>query len=812
MNARGTKISAGEGALTSEPQGAISSESVIRRLPVFLHRVRSSWPAFVLAVGLLVAPAGPATAHSPHLTAPHQISGPDPLPQTSSTSCGSGKYHQDWEFEPTLAVNPTDPANLVAAWIQDWDDAIVVGYSRDGGKSWGQARPKTTPCTGGLTDFGTEKGKSVIDPSLSFGPDGVAYLTSLVSGQGGSYPNGGSAAVVNTSPDGGETWSPPKVLDTAAFPFALDAPNSLADPAKPGYAYAQWAESDNSLGGLRHLTFARTEDGGATWEQQPLPIPPGDLTAAGRLLFLPEPAPDGTLVNVFMAVPPQPGFSLGVLTGPETLWATRSTDHGSSWSVPVPIATADADRLAIIGAAVGPDGKAIYVSWQRADGSGSSPAPAFCDEPRSCHSLMYSKSTDGGQTWQPERGLAVVPGPSEAGDNGIPSAPSVAVTDDVTPDGVVGVAFYDHRNDVDNNNPPKVTDLWFRHSHDGGNHWEEDHLAGPFDHTTAPSGSCALDYNNTDPTTPCSGGVNFHGPGNLGAYQGIAPIGAGFATAFALAKPLPGANFALGPCTYTSTCAPVDIFYSSVVDPAADLSLTMTDAPDPILAGSNLTYHITVSNAGPDPGSGVTVTDALPAGATFVSASASQGPCSSTTTVTCFLGSIASGAGATVDIVVKAAQEGILANTATVSGNVADPNGANNSATATTTVNPAADLSLTVTDSPDPAHVGQSLTYSITITNAGPQTATGVTVRDPLPKATGFGSASASQGTCTRSKTTVICSLGNLGPGQSATVTIVVKPTQKGVITNTATVTMSSPPPDPNAANNSETATTTVQP
>jgi uncharacterized repeat protein (TIGR01451 family) len=121
-----------------------------------------------------------------------------------------------------------------------------------------------------------------------------------------------------------------------------------------------------------------------------------------------------------------------------------------------------------------------------------------------------------------------------------------------------------------------------------------------------------------------------------------------------------------------------------------------------------------------------------------------------------------------------------------------------------------ADLSVTKTDSPDPAHVGQSLTYTITVTNDGPGIARDVTAVDQLPKSTGFGSASASQGACSRKKTSVTCSLGDLASGQSATITILVKPTKKGTILNSVTVT--SPSDDPNAANNTDTEGTQVLP
>jgi uncharacterized repeat protein (TIGR01451 family) len=124
---------------------------------------------------------------------------------------------------------------------------------------------------------------------------------------------------------------------------------------------------------------------------------------------------------------------------------------------------------------------------------------------------------------------------------------------------------------------------------------------------------------------------------------------------------------------------------------------------------------------------------------------------------------------------------------------------------------PFADLSVTKTDSPDPAHVGQKLTYTVVVTNSGPALATAVTLTDTLPKTTGFGTVSTTQGTCTRTKTGVTCNLGDLASGATATVTIVVKPTQKGLITNTVTVADTSPT-DPDTANNTAIDTTTVKP
>jgi uncharacterized repeat protein (TIGR01451 family) len=249
-----------------------------------------------------------------------------------------------------------------------------------------------------------------------------------------------------------------------------------------------------------------------------------------------------------------------------------------------------------------------------------------------------------------------------------------------------------------------------------------------------------------------------------------------------------------------------------------DMSITKTDAPDPVMQDRDLTYHLTVTNNGagslPATTSGVTLTDPLPAGVVLVSATPSRGSCSGTTTVTCQLGIFPSGASATVDIVahVSTSTSGTWTNTAMVSAITSDTKANNNTATTTTTVVKAADISVTDTDSPDPAHVGQNLTYSIVVANAGPSTATGVTLSDALPKNAGFGSASSSQGTCSikPQKALVTCSIGTMASGASVTVTIVVKPTSKGTVTSTATG--SANEVDPNTANNTGTASTSVIP
>jgi len=250
---------------------------------------------------------------------------------------------------------------------------------------------------------------------------------------------------------------------------------------------------------------------------------------------------------------------------------------------------------------------------------------------------------------------------------------------------------------------------------------------------------------------------------------------------------------------------------STTVNPAADLSMTKSDTPDPVLVGQKLTYTVSLTNNGPSAATGVTVTDTLPPSVAFVSATPTQGSCAqSGGTVTCSIGKLANGATATVTIVVTPGAAGTITNTASVTGSEFDPNTTNNTAAASTTVSPVTEVSITKSDSPDPVPIGQNLTYTLTVTNNGPSLATGVLVTDTLPSSVAFVSATPSQGSCTRSGGTVTCNVGNLANGATATVRIVVKPTVVEVITNKASV--KSNEFDPNTANNTATASTTVNP
>jgi uncharacterized repeat protein (TIGR01451 family) len=138
-----------------------------------------------------------------------------------------------------------------------------------------------------------------------------------------------------------------------------------------------------------------------------------------------------------------------------------------------------------------------------------------------------------------------------------------------------------------------------------------------------------------------------------------------------------------------------DIGAFELVPPPADLAITKSGAPNPVVSGNRLTYTLTVTNNGPGGATGVIVTDPLPDVVHFNSMSWTQGTCTRSTTtkqspkngtVTCRLGTLANGATSSVAIVVTTTTPGKLINTATVSGNGFDPNQGNNSAATTITV------------------------------------------------------------------------------------------------------------------------------
>ncbi|NUT31600.1 MAG: DUF11 domain-containing protein, partial [Hamadaea sp.] len=256
---------------------------------------------------------------------------------------------------------------------------------------------------------------------------------------------------------------------------------------------------------------------------------------------------------------------------------------------------------------------------------------------------------------------------------------------------------------------------------------------------------------------------------------------------------------------------------------SADLSLDKS-GPASVVAGTQMQYTITVHNGGPSVARDVVVADTLPAGVSFVSVTPSVGTCTNgqptARDVRCGLGNLAAGASATITIVAFVAPEAvpgtILFNEAIVSSATADPDNDDVRDSVSTVVQASADLSVTKVDSPDPVLAGKQLTYTITVSNAGPSTAQNVTVTDTLPAGTSYVSGVDGNGAtvCTLVQSDkVVCALGALDPGKTKTVylTVLVAPSVPDGTVLTNTVTVSSPTPDPNPGNNTVTEQTTVK-
>ena len=258
----------------------------------------------------------------------------------------------------------------------------------------------------------------------------------------------------------------------------------------------------------------------------------------------------------------------------------------------------------------------------------------------------------------------------------------------------------------------------------------------------------------------------------------------------------------------------------------ADLSLTKSVDLPTALPGDVVHYTIVVGNAGPSDIDDAPVSDIIPAGLTAVSwtcAPSAGGNCDQAGPVS---GSIA----ATVDLAVGGAvtftitaavapsATGTIVNTAAVAApaGASDPDPSNNAGSASTTIKPKADLSITKTDGNVTAVAGTSIQYSIVVTNNGPSTIVDAPVDDVIPAPL-----SGVSWTCTASASSTcdsptgngdIAATVDLLAGGTATFVVdgTIDPAFTGVLSNTATVTMPGVGVDPTPANNTATDTTTV--
>lgn len=275
--------------------------------------------------------------------------------------------------------------------------------------------------------------------------------------------------------------------------------------------------------------------------------------------------------------------------------------------------------------------------------------------------------------------------------------------------------------------------------------------------------------------------------------------------------------------TGTSTATLLDsalVLASDVIDPnhsndaavipvriqGADLSTSIAVDKSFANASDTLVYTLAVSNAGPDVATGVRVGDLLPATLAYASSIASAGSYSPSTGVWS-VGSVSTvPATLTIRAVVKpGTPPGTITNAVAVSGcDQGDPNGTNNSASASTRV-PGADLEVKIATDSTTADIGDSLSYTVKVVNHGPDVATGVSVANLLPAGLDLRHATTDLGSFTPASG--IWSVGSLALNQVATLQYVAGVTGGGpVLVNTVDV-ASSDQGDPVGGNNRDSVT-----
>jgi uncharacterized repeat protein (TIGR01451 family) len=237
----------------------------------------------------------------------------------------------------------------------------------------------------------------------------------------------------------------------------------------------------------------------------------------------------------------------------------------------------------------------------------------------------------------------------------------------------------------------------------------------------------------------------------------------------------------------------------------ADVQLQETVDDDTPANGQNVTFTVSAHNDGPTAATNVVVTDGTPAGLTFVSATPSQGTYTSGTG-TWNVGTIASGATPTLTVVATVTTTSPIFRIVQKTQNEPDYVSDNDTDSVSLNDNTVADLAMSMVASQEPVPQGATFTYTITVSNHGPASATSVVVTDTLPAGVTLNSATATQGSC-GGTTTVTCTLGTLPDGLSANVVLVVTKTVGGNVSNTASVTAAET--DPFMPNNSNSETST---
>jgi trimeric autotransporter adhesin len=239
-----------------------------------------------------------------------------------------------------------------------------------------------------------------------------------------------------------------------------------------------------------------------------------------------------------------------------------------------------------------------------------------------------------------------------------------------------------------------------------------------------------------------------------------------------------------------------NVYTASIVDgaiamfrpPQADLKLSiLTDTSAPV-SGQTFAYLLTIQNAGPDPSSNLTLTGQLTSNLTLQSVSTNQGIICQANSMSCQLAGLDAGKSATLRVTVLPTSQGVANFSAKVTGQQIDPQPADNTAILNTSILGRADLQLNLAPDFDAISLGNSLSYKISLTNAGPDNANNVNLNITLPNTVRFMSAMLGGSLCGYQNNTVTCYVAQLNNQAELTGSILVTPLQTGILQAQATV------------------------
>ena len=491
--------------------------------------MRRSSVLLTAAVGVAIAVAAPAQAAPFALGLTTTASDASPfLPGCGGpgeAAAGSVNY-QNAEVETHSAVNPTNPNNVVAFWQQDrWNDGGShgnrVGYSTNGGGTWGHSAPRFSRCAGGAGLGEAGDFERATDPWLSFSPNGRLHAITI----GFDNSTARNAILAAFSNDGGATWSTPRVLrfdnPRAVGNNFNDKETITADPFNSSLVYATWQRIvspseksaqkayNNASSYASEAWFARSINGGASWEPARSVFRDNGVftqTIGNQVEVL----ADGSLINGFTLIRARTnrhntrGYSVAVIHSPDKgdTWSDETiidrllvddvtdpdTGHDVRTGDIIPDFAVDRSNTATRGN--------VYAVWMDT---------RFNDGDH--NDILLSRSTDGGYNWS-------APVVADKAPIGVDAFTAMVDVDEL---GRVAVSYYDFRNDV-RGDGALSTDFWVSHSHDGGRTFPDENrlTTRSFDMRTAPD---ALGYFVGDYTGLAHYGSVFH-PAWVGANDG----------------------------------------------------------------------------------------------------------------------------------------------------------------------------------------------------------------------------------------------------------------------------------------------------